>query len=168
MLCYIWLSWLKSFIEKILPVCSHLSWNIQNLFSPIQQCSFQISSRKGFTDKCKVIQSFLLILCKGERRIILRCHMSAAMTPLIMDDRAYVDTCQEQSSQLSVDFTDTFRTKKRLGSKTFNEGNIYVPRNIAWCFVASEHFSRIVFCVAPSGVGLDAPQVSSPCNVQLG
>ena len=59
MLCYIWLSWLKSFIEKFLPVCSHLSWNIQNLFSPIQQCSFQISSRKGFTDKCKVIQSFL-------------------------------------------------------------------------------------------------------------
>ena len=102
-LCHIWLSWFKSCIEKILPVCRHLSWNIQNLFSPIQQCSFQISSGKGSLISAKLSHHFFKFYVR-----ILRCYMSAAMTPLIMDDRAYH---RAKSRAASLDFNDTFRTK---------------------------------------------------------
>ena len=160
MSCYIWLSWLKSFIEKILPVCSHLSWNIQNLFSPIQQCSFQISSRKKDSlISAKLSNHFFKFYVK-ENNVILRSHMSASMmTPLIMDDRAYN---RAKSRAASYWFYWYVSQKNRF--KPLKVEEIYVPRNIAWSFVASENFSRKVFCVAVSGVGLGAPQVNSPCN----
>lgn len=42
--------------------------------------------------------------------------------------------------------------------------HFYLPQNIAWRSVASEHFSRKVFCVALSDVELAARQVNFPCN----
>ena len=93
-------------------------------------------------------------------------YVSRFSNPLIFDDRAKHQLDPEQ--QVS---TCQFYWLLKGGFYwlvnvflIWLKGNIYLPQNIAWRSVASEHFSRKVFCVALSDVELVAPQVNLPCN----
>ena len=94
--------------------------------------------------------------------------MSAALTPWsLMIEHITNQREPEQPVLVHVNFTDCWRGILLISERfpDLVEGKYFLPQNIAWCSVASEHFSHKVFCVALSDVELDAPaQVNFPWN----